>query len=112
VAIPDKLTWPRGERSAEGATLHLSCHPGHALALAHEGRRVTQAINRYFGYVLVSEVRLSATPFTAAPEPPPARPALGEVARARIGRTVERVEDPAVREALRVLGQAIALKRR
>ena len=30
VAIPDKLTWPRGERSAEGATLYLRCMPGHA----------------------------------------------------------------------------------
>ena len=27
VAIPDKLTWPRGEKSAEGATLILRCVP-------------------------------------------------------------------------------------
>src|SRR5215217_9637242 len=64
VAIPDKLTWPRGERSAEGATLLLRCVPGHALAISHEGDKIAAAINRYFGFVLVGAVRLSAEPFT------------------------------------------------
>ncbi len=109
MARPDKLVWPRGEKGAEGAVLHLRCHPGHTLALAHEGQQVAAAINRYFGYFLVGQVRLSAEPFeTVAAETPEAEPALAEVARARIGRTVERVRDPAVREALRELGQAIA----
>ena len=109
VAQPDKLVWPRGERGAEGATLVLRCHPGHALALAHEGQRIVQAVNRYFGYVLVGQVRLSAEPFRARAEPTP-QPAvaLAEVSRARIARTVERVEDAEMRDALRRLGQAIA----
>lgn len=112
MARPDKLSWPRGEKGAEGAVLHLSCHPGHALALAHEGQKVAAAINRYFGYFLVGQVRLSATPFEVVKPIPETIPALPEVTRARIGRAVERVQDPGVREALRELGQAMARKKR
>lgn len=112
VARPDKLVWPRGNKGAEGATLHLRCHPGHALALAHEGARVAAAVNRYFGYLLVGQVRLSAEPFEVEPEIPETIPALPDVARARIGRAVERVADPGVREALRELGQAMARRKR
>jgi hypothetical protein len=111
VAIPDKLTWPRGERSAEGATLVLRCGPGHALAIAHEGPRIAAAVNRYFGFVLVSGVRLSAEPFT---------PGSGETAQepelpdpeivAKVGAQVAGVADEELREALRILGQALAGK--
>ncbi|MDC9823652.1 DciA family protein [Devosia sp. ZB163] len=111
MARPDKLTWPRGEKGAEGAVLHLSCHPGHSLALAHEGQKVAAAVNRYFGYFLVGQVRLSATPFELSEKVPETVPALPEVTRARIGRTVDRVQDPGVREALRELGQAMARKK-
>lgn len=111
VTRPDKLNWPRGEKGAEGATLYLRCHPGHALALAHEGQRVAAAVNRYYGYFLVGQVRLSAEPFDLLDEAPETVPALPDVVRARIGRTVDQVEDPGVREALRELGQAMARKK-
>lgn len=111
MARPDKLNWPRGEKGAEGAVLHICCHPGHALALQHEGAKVAAAINRYFGYLLIGQVRLSAAPFEIETELPETVPALTEVTRARIGRAVERVADPGVREALRELGQAMARRR-
>lgn len=109
VAIPDKLTWPRGERSAEGATLLLRCVPGHALAIAHEGPRIAAAVNRYFGFVLVGAVRLSAEPFT---------PGSGQKADkghqpsqstiAKVGAQVADVADDDLREALRTLGHALS----
>lgn len=108
VAMPDKLVWPRGERSAEGATLHLRCAPSHALGLAHEGTRVAAAVNRYFGYVLVGQVRLSAEPFR--PHSATSTNDRKEVAssvRARVGGAVEGVEDEGLREALRQLGHGI-----
>ena len=111
VARPDKLTWPRGERGVEGAVLYLSCHPGHALALAHEGERVANAVNRYFGYLLVGHVRLSATPFISAPAAAKPAPALDDTARAEVERGVESVGDPALRDALRDLGLALARRR-
>jgi hypothetical protein len=108
VAIPDKLSWPRGERSAEGATLYLRCQPAHRLALAHEGEKITAAINRYFGYVLVGQVRHSLEPFMPiAAAAPPALAQASEVTRAKIGRAVREVSDDGVKEALRQLGHGI-----
>ena len=109
VAVPDKLVWPRGEKSAEGATLVLRCVPGHALAIQHEGQKIAAAVNRYFGYVLVGQVRLSPEPFT---------PGSGKKAeknnqpsqsvQAKVGAQVAEVEDENLREALRTLGHALS----
>jgi hypothetical protein len=113
VAIPDKLSWPRGEKSAEGATLYLRCVPGHAMALTHEGPKIAAAVNRYFGYVLVGHVRLSIAAFTpgsAAVAQPVAQPDVFE--RAIIGRAVGKVEDDGLRDALRQLGHGIIAARK
>jgi hypothetical protein len=112
MAKPDKLTWPRGEKGAEGAVLHLRCHPSHALALAHEGERVASAVNRYFGYFLVGSIRLSAAPFEVERDLPETSPAVPEVTRAHVARVVDKVGDPGVRDALRELGLAMARKKR
>ncbi|MEO5807131.1 DciA family protein [Devosia sp.] len=109
VAMPDKLSWPRGERSAEGATLYLRCAPGHALAIAHEGQNIAAAINRYFGYVLVGAVRLSAEPFTphsGAKDKSLSQPS--QSIRAKVGASVDTVDDEGLREALRALGHALS----
>ena len=109
VAIPDKLSWPRGERSAEGATLVLRCVPGHALAISHEGDKIAAAVNRYFGFVLVGSVRLSAEPFTPGSgrqEQAPYQPS--ENVRAKVGAQLAKVENDDLREALRTLGHALS----
>lgn len=109
VAIPDKLSWPRGERSAEGATLVLRCVPGHALAISHEGDKIAAAINRYFGFVLVGAVRLSAEPFTPGSgqkAQTPAQPSQSVIAK--VGAQVADVADDDLREALRTLGHALS----
>lgn len=106
LAVPAELKWPRGA-GHEGATLYVRCAPGHALALAHESGLIAAAINRYFGYFLVREVKLSAEPFTA-PAPGPVRdlPPPPEAAR-KAGEAVAPVEDEGLREALRALGQRV-----
>lgn len=109
VAIPDKLTWPRGERSAEGATLVLRCVPGHALAISHEGEKIAAAINRYFGFVLVGAVRLSPEPFTPGSgqkAQTPMQPSQSVIAK--VGAQVADVADDDLREALRTLGHALS----
>jgi hypothetical protein len=112
VTRPDKLTWPRGHRGADGAVLHLRCHPGHALALSHEGQRIAAAVNRYFGYVLVSAVRISAAPFQeAASTEADVRPSLDEAQRLRVAGAVAGVADPDLRAALGALGESIASRR-
>lgn len=109
VAMPDRLSWPRGQKEG-GATLYLRCQGGHQLALAHEGQRVASAVNRYFGYVLVGEVRLSATPMATAPAAaPPERPPDAR-AVARIDARLAEIEDDGLRGALRQLGLGIAAR--
>src|SRR5215218_6017027 len=98
VTRPDRLSWPRGARGTEGATLYLRCAEGHQLALTHEGSRIAAAINRYFGYVLVGSVRLSAEPFAGASKPASTEAAVPppEV-RDRIGAAIEEVSDEGLR---------------
>lgn len=109
VAIPDKLSWPRGERSAEGATLYLRAMPGHALAIAHEGPAIAAAVNRYFGYVLVGGVRLSAEPFSGhSGQADHKRIQPSQSVKAKVGASVEAVADEGLREALRTLGHALS----
>ncbi|HVY51436.1 MAG TPA: DciA family protein [Devosia sp.] len=106
LAIPDQLKWPRGA-GHDGATLYLRCAPGHALALAHEAPLIAAAVNRYFGYLLVREVRLSAAPFES---PPPAVRSSGppepEALRAA-AEAVGGVADPELKDALAALGRAV-----
>jgi hypothetical protein len=107
IAAPDRLAWPRGARQAGGATLYLRCAAGHALALQHEGPKIASAINRYFGYVLIEAVRISAAPFSPASLPKaqgadePLRP------DPVVDAAVEGVEDEGLRDALRRLGRGI-----
>lgn len=108
VAMPDKLVWPRREAGAEGATLYLRCAQAHALALSHEGPTIAAAVNRYFGYVLVGTVKLSATPFTprSAPGGHPA-PEVAPQVKERIDARLAEVEDEDLREALHNLGLGV-----
>jgi hypothetical protein len=104
LALPDRLAWPRGARGAEGATLYLRCAPGQALALAHEAPLIAAAVNRYFGYLLVKDVRMSFEPMTAKVETvvSEVQPPSPEVAAA-----AGSVSDPGVREALIRLGNSL-----
>ncbi|RUT31155.1 DUF721 domain-containing protein [Arsenicitalea aurantiaca] len=113
VAMPDRLAWPRGEKRAEGATLYLRALPGHGTAIAHDGPRIAASVNRYFGYVLVAQVRLSAEPFT--PHSAAKAQSVDEIdasQRRHIEDSVQDVEDEGLREALKGLGEALMKRRR
>jgi hypothetical protein len=108
LAVPDQLKWPRGA-GHEGATLYLRCMPGHAMAISHEAPLIAAAVNRYFGYLLVKEVRLSAEPMAApAKKLPSAAPR--EASRATV-EAVQAVADPALKDALMRLGTGMGGKR-
>lgn len=104
-ARPDRLSWPRGQAGEDGATLYLSCAPQFSLGLQHEADRIRDAINLYFGYVLVGRVKLSATSFTKgssktsqiAPQPDPD-------ARRKVDGLTRGIEDEALRQSLGRLG--------
>lgn len=105
---PDKLSWPRGA-NVEGATLYLRCAPGTALFAQHEAPHIAAAVNRYFGYLLVNDVRLSAAPFTPGSGPKVQKrhqPSQSEIAK--VGEQTAKVEDDNLREALQALGLALS----
>ncbi|ODT69538.1 MAG: hypothetical protein ABS75_16655 [Pelagibacterium sp. SCN 63-23] len=107
--LPDKLTWPRSAHGAEGAVLYLRCAPGQALFTQHEAPAIAAAVNRYFGYVLVSAVRLSAEPFSPGSgkrAEKPYQPSQSSIAK--VGAATEKVENSDLREALRALGLALS----
>jgi hypothetical protein len=111
VALPAELKWPRGG-GHEGATLYLRCAESQRLALAHEGPMIAAAVNRYFGYFLVREVRLSAEPFIRSSGPKPqVTPTPPEVAK-HADQAVAAVEDPALKDALKALGEAVLNRNR
>ena len=111
LTVPDQLKWPRGA-GHEGATLYLRCAPGHALALSHEAALIASAVNRYFGYFLVRDVRLSAEPFTlGSTKKTKITRTLPEVAQ-HAGTAVAEVGDPALKEALKSLGEQVLSKKR
>ena len=113
VALPDRLVWPRNAANAVGATLYLKCAGGHHLALVHEAPRIAAAINRYFGYVLVDQIKLAIEPFTpGSAAPAPAAPEVDDATRAAVDRVVAGVSDPRVRQALAHLGLALATPKR
>ena len=103
------MSWPRSNHGAEGATLYLRCAQGQALFAQHEAPAIAAAVNRYFGYVLVNDVRLSAAPFTPGSGQTvqkPHQPSQSELAK--VGKATEMVEDDDLREALRTLGLALS----
>ena len=72
---------------------------------------IAAAVNRYFGYFLVKEVRLSVEPFTAPVAPAKAEGVAPEVSR-DAGAAVAEVDDPGLKDALRGLGEALMSRKR
>lgn len=113
--MPDRLKWQRKapDAPADGATLYVRVDPVHALGFAHERGRIRDAINRYFGFFLVGEVRTAREPFVpkaaAASQAMPAEP--DPEALRDIEAKVETVADPGLREALGRLGRAVVTRR-
>lgn len=111
VSVPDKLHWPRGEAGAEGAILFLRCADSHRLALAHEGQMIAAAVNRYFGYILVGAVKLSAAPFIAHSDKRSDTPReAGPEVRQKVNAALTGIEDDGLKAALRTLGLGLMSK--
>jgi hypothetical protein len=107
VAVPDRLSFPHGERS--GGTLRLKVAPSAALEIQHRAPLLIERINVALGYPAVARLSLVQAPPPARRRPaPPPRRELGEAERRAIGRQVEKVVDPDLREALGRLGEAVA----
>ena len=74
---------------------------------------IAAAVNRYFGYFLVREVRLSAEPFSAGVQTARHRRATPpEVGEDAADEAVAAIGDPGLKAALTGLGAQISARRR
>ncbi len=113
---PEKLVWPPGIAAARGdrlvpATLVVACEGASALRLQHEAGLVVERVNTFFGFAAVDKLRIVQKP--VPPLRPDRRPVLREL-RAGEAESLDamtaRIEDPRLREALRLFGESV-LKR-
>ncbi len=108
--VPEKLTVPRGARGrAPGGTLHLRVMPARALELQHMQTELIARINAFFGYAAVQRITFVQAPLdTPSAKPPPPRPdpALQKRLQERAGQ----VSDPALRESLTRLAEAVSAR--
>jgi hypothetical protein len=123
---PERLRWPRpaeaGDDSANkvrsraltsaktGATLMLRVEPARALDVQYRTAQIIERINAYFGYLAVTEIRLTQAPLARPTAAPIRRQTLAP--RAVIGKSLGQVEaagieDSGLRLALERLGSAI-----
>jgi len=116
--IPDRLKWRRNKAGTQGALLYLRCAEGDRMALSHDHERISQAINRYFGYVLVDAIKLSNETFTEqAKEDLTSRQIKNtqnlspEVSR-QIDGAIKGVTDNEIKNALREFGQGLYGKKK
>ena len=92
--------------------LHLDVSGGAALELQHAELQVIERINTFFGRPIVSRLHLRQAPprrRTLAP-PKVSPPPLDAAEKAAIGKTVEGIDDPALRDALASLGETLGQK--
>lgn len=114
--MPDKLKWarPTPDSPADGASLYVRVDPAHGAGFLHEIPVIRDAINRYFGFFLVSDIRTSREPFVPRQGGPKgdrqSEPTPSELQA--IETAVASVADTQLREALVRLGGGIAKRSR
>ena len=103
---PEKLRFARGER--RDGTLHLRVAPGLGPEVQHREPVLVERINAFFGYRAVARLALKQGPPSRPAEEPPPRPRpLAAPERQILDRSLADIEDHALRDALRRLGEAV-----
>jgi len=105
---PLKMQWPRPVEGQpqEPATLVLRVEGPMALEIQHSSDVILQRVNRFFGWSAVGKLALRQAPLSRRDRPSrPRPPDPKEVAD--VAKTLNSVEDEALREALARLGAAI-----
>jgi hypothetical protein len=116
LCIPVKMRLPRAKKDEKpavgsvpanvaGGTLTLRASPSASLEVQHLKPRILERIQRYFGYPLITELKIEIGDRKKAANP--RRPLLSP-----LGPTdLSHVKDPEIREALARLGEARAKRR-
>ena len=104
--MPEKLTFPQGER--RDGTLRLRVAPGFALEAQHREPQILERLNAFFGYRALARLMLIQGPLpTEAAVPPRRRRDLAPNERAALAQRVAGIADNELRDALTRLGEAV-----
>ncbi|MEK9672796.1 MAG: DciA family protein [Rhodospirillaceae bacterium] len=109
--LPDRITYPRGQRS--GGLLHLQVdNSAVATEVQHLTPLIVEKINTYFGYGAVKDIHIFQRPLPKNEtnrriSPRPLSP--GE--QAVLADELAEVTDPELRQALEALGEAVIRRR-
>jgi hypothetical protein len=103
---PERLSFAAGER--RDGTLRVRVASGLGPEVQHRTPLLLERINGFFGYRAVARLALIQGPPARPPRPPRRVPApLAAPERQALDRRLAGIEDPALREALRRLGEAV-----
>ncbi|MEX2454178.1 MAG: DciA family protein [Rhodospirillaceae bacterium] len=108
--LPQKLAFPRGSKT--DAILHLRVASGFAVELQHIAPQIVDRINGFFGYSAVRDLRYVQGPIPPVPRPRRVQaPRLSDIEEAKLVQATGEIDDPALRDALKRLGRAVAAVR-
>ena len=113
---PEKIQWPRRmheDDPFEPATLIVACEGMAALHLQHETGEIINRVNAFLGFNAIGRVKILQKPVLSqkARPKPVARP-LSEAEKAKLARTVGKIEDDGLRASLERLGATILRQKR
>lgn len=111
---PEKLVFPRasgedaGRGRRGGATLVVRVDGPVAVEIRHLEPQIIERINAYYGHSAVARLKLVQGPLPAKRRPRlrRLRPLSGSE-RAALAQELEKIEEPALKEALRKLGERV-----
>ncbi|MEM9732548.1 MAG: DciA family protein [Pseudomonadota bacterium] len=111
---PEKLNWPRrahDDDPFEPAVLVLACEQIHVLYLQHDTDALVRRINGYFGFTAIHRIKIVQKPLSKPKETgrkeKPATPSLTGEAQRRLASLLEHIEDEALRQVLKRMGQGV-----
>lgn len=108
---PDKVAWPRRIREDdpfEPATLVVACEGMAALQIQHMTGEIVGRVNAFLGFAAIGHVRIVQKPVASMEKPAPRRlPEIGEGDRRAVARSVEGIEDEALKASLKRLGETV-----
>jgi len=104
VTQPAMIRFPAGQKA--GGTLHLTISGAHAPMLQHVGPDIIAAVNRFFGYAAIAQIRMTHGHVTpAAPVQPPA---MLKPIPAELGDSLRDIGDPELRTVLERMAAGLA----
>ena len=104
VTQPAMIRFPAGQKA--GGTLHLTISGAHAPMLQHVAPDIIGAVNRFFGYAAVAQVRMTHGQVT--PAAPVQQPAMLKPVPAELGDSLRDIGDPELRTVLERMAAGLA----